>query len=772
MATLTMLRNAHPSNATSDSENDEGVHVNGVRESLQHPLPKKEQGQQQQYQQPQKQQQQQQQQQYQKQQQQLSQSQASSESQGSQHKKNKSNGSIKHRLEDENDAEARNSTRRDSTYNTDSTGKVPTDKEVNSQPSAGFNNSSTASLNSQSTTNGTSDVPSQPNRRKLKANSLSASSSSSSLRSLSSNSSTSSNSSRRGLPSRAQYAVILVLSPLNGTFEKKSLVVPFAPDVLKLGRQTNAKTAPGIDNGYFDSRVLSRQHAEIWADRLSGKVWIKDAKSSNGTYINKQRLSSDNTESEPYELKKNDILELGIDICGDDGITLVHRKISAKVERVSVLSLQASGTTGDSNGDLPLSTSGYLATSKSVNGNFTSDLNIQNNTGAKHINGKILGINGGTAVNNLKSINGTIRRSELNGSKIRRMGIGGSQAGGLGNKNTDPLDVTLFGDMDDSLEDLVLGHTRNSVGGLFMHNGLNSSLAFESTIKRLIGEIHSVKVEGAKIRTVTKLLKDIKTKQEQSSQLASSVPEELVAKNSYIAELESRLQEQTTLDKLLAEEQSKRKVLEQENSSLQEKLRKVSEPLPSPVSTSPSTARSAAVSPKAASTIEVLTAELASTKEQLALFRLRAEKAEDQVTKQSSTIEELKRSLEQLHREKAIQDQELLQARLSNQSDPSLPGTDSTHLRRSSFNDLPPSLRIAVNNAISPTTSATANNGDDSDPSTTPPSSSASRVQTSSRAKPHTSSSMTKTIPMTTALGVVVLGISLMSFINRLSRDH
>jgi len=32
---------------------------------------------------------------------------------------------------------------------------------------------------------------------------------------------------------------------------------------VKIGRQVNSKTAPSLGNGYFDSKVLSRNHAEI-----------------------------------------------------------------------------------------------------------------------------------------------------------------------------------------------------------------------------------------------------------------------------------------------------------------------------------------------------------------------------------------------------------------------------------------------------------------------------------------------------------------------------
>lgn len=39
---------------------------------------------------------------------------------------------------------------------------------------------------------------------------------------------------------------------------------------IKVGRQTNAKSTPGERNAFFDSKVLSRLHAEIWEQ--GGKV--------------------------------------------------------------------------------------------------------------------------------------------------------------------------------------------------------------------------------------------------------------------------------------------------------------------------------------------------------------------------------------------------------------------------------------------------------------------------------------------------------------------
>ncbi|OJD12125.1 hypothetical protein AJ78_07229 [Emergomyces pasteurianus Ep9510] len=128
---------------------------------------------------------------------------------------------------------------------------------------------------------------------------------------------------------------ILSLLPVNGTFERKQITVPYFPEVLRVGRQTNAKTVPTPVNGYFDSKVLSRQHAEVWADR-AGKIWIRDVKSSNGTFVNGQRLSPENRDSEPHELREHDTLELGIDIVSEDQKSIVHHKVSAKVEHAGI----------------------------------------------------------------------------------------------------------------------------------------------------------------------------------------------------------------------------------------------------------------------------------------------------------------------------------------------------------------------------------------------------------------------------------------------------
>ncbi|OBT82547.1 hypothetical protein VE02_08528 [Pseudogymnoascus sp. 03VT05] len=143
------------------------------------------------------------------------------------------------------------------------------------------------------------------------------------------------NGARAGAPPNDGNPVLYLLS-MNGTFERKTITVPYYPDNLRIGRQTNAKSSPTATNGFFDSKVLSRQHAEIWADR-NGKVWIRDIRSSNGTFVNGARLSPENRDSEPHELQTQDHLELGIDIVSEDQKTVVHHKVAAKVEHAGFL---------------------------------------------------------------------------------------------------------------------------------------------------------------------------------------------------------------------------------------------------------------------------------------------------------------------------------------------------------------------------------------------------------------------------------------------------
>lgn len=60
--------------------------------------------------------------------------------------------------------------------------------------------------------------------------------------------------------------ITVILRPHNTHFQTRTLELRDKVRI-RIGRQTSAKTAPTAHNGYFDSKVLSRQHAEIWCDK-------------------------------------------------------------------------------------------------------------------------------------------------------------------------------------------------------------------------------------------------------------------------------------------------------------------------------------------------------------------------------------------------------------------------------------------------------------------------------------------------------------------------
>lgn len=157
------------------------------------------------------------------------------------------------------------------------------------------------------------------------------------------NSGNASNALNAAISGNSNTGSFLMLLPLNSTFERKVIPLPFYPDVLRIGRQTNAKTIPTQSNGFFDSKVLSRQHAEVWAEKGTGRVFIRDVKSSNGTFVNGSRLSPENRDSEPHEIRAEDILELGIDIVGEDNKTIVHHKVAARVQHAGFHQVQTTG---------------------------------------------------------------------------------------------------------------------------------------------------------------------------------------------------------------------------------------------------------------------------------------------------------------------------------------------------------------------------------------------------------------------------------------------
>lgn len=132
---------------------------------------------------------------------------------------------------------------------------------------------------------------------------------------------------------QAEYYVTLV--PLNDTFVKKHLHVPYYPETCKLGRPTGTKIKPHFNNGYFDSRVLSRTHACMFVEPGTGQLMIQDMGSSNGTFVNQSKIGS-----EPVAVNIGDYINLGFNI----QIETSHKQISAKIENINVVSNNPTGS--------------------------------------------------------------------------------------------------------------------------------------------------------------------------------------------------------------------------------------------------------------------------------------------------------------------------------------------------------------------------------------------------------------------------------------------
>ncbi|KAM4613437.1 sarcolemma associated protein a isoform 5-T5 [Polymixia lowei] len=87
----------------------------------------------------------------------------------------------------------------------------------------------------------------------------------------------------------------------------------YLDEPVKIGRSV-ARCRPTQSNATFDCKVLSRNHALVWFDHKTGKFYLQDTKSSNGTFINSQRLSRGSEESPPCEVLSGDIIQFGVDV--------------------------------------------------------------------------------------------------------------------------------------------------------------------------------------------------------------------------------------------------------------------------------------------------------------------------------------------------------------------------------------------------------------------------------------------------------------------------
>ena len=118
-------------------------------------------------------------------------------------------------------------------------------------------------------------------------------------------------------------------------FPPTSRTLPHEDCVIRVGRYSERDTnpnpppnAPSSAPVGFKSKVVSRRHCEFWCS--NGQWYIKDVKSSSGTFLNHIRLSAPSVESRPFPVNDGDVVQLGIDFRG--GEEMIFRCVKIRVE--------------------------------------------------------------------------------------------------------------------------------------------------------------------------------------------------------------------------------------------------------------------------------------------------------------------------------------------------------------------------------------------------------------------------------------------------------
>ncbi|KAJ6441586.1 FHA domain-containing protein [Purpureocillium lavendulum] len=120
------------------------------------------------------------------------------------------------------------------------------------------------------------------------------------------------------------------------SFPPISRTLPNGTEVIRVGRYSErdgqaanmAGNQPSAAPVGFKSKVVSRRHCEFWCE--DGKWYIRDVKSSSGTFLNHIRLSPPSQESKAYPVNDGDIVQLGIDFKG--GEEMIFRCVKMRLE--------------------------------------------------------------------------------------------------------------------------------------------------------------------------------------------------------------------------------------------------------------------------------------------------------------------------------------------------------------------------------------------------------------------------------------------------------
>ncbi|TLD29522.1 zinc ion binding [Venturia nashicola] len=120
------------------------------------------------------------------------------------------------------------------------------------------------------------------------------------------------------------------------SFPAITRTLPGESSIIRVGRYSERENAaPEINPSVpshapvgFKSKVVSRRHCEFWC--ANNQWFIKDCKSSSGTFLNHLRLSPPGIESRAYPVNDGDVVQLGIDFRG--GEEMIFRCVKIRIE--------------------------------------------------------------------------------------------------------------------------------------------------------------------------------------------------------------------------------------------------------------------------------------------------------------------------------------------------------------------------------------------------------------------------------------------------------
>jgi pSer/pThr/pTyr-binding forkhead associated (FHA) protein len=119
------------------------------------------------------------------------------------------------------------------------------------------------------------------------------------------------------------------------TFLPVARTLPTADAIIRVGRYSERDAIPELPKNLpsaapvgFKSKVVSRKHCEFWCE--NSQWYVRDVKSSSGTFLNHLRLSPPGVESKPWPVNDGDVVQLGIDFRG--GEEMIFRCVKIRIE--------------------------------------------------------------------------------------------------------------------------------------------------------------------------------------------------------------------------------------------------------------------------------------------------------------------------------------------------------------------------------------------------------------------------------------------------------